>query len=215
MGSWTETETETKVLEITLISAQNLEGPKNTIRNLKTYVMIWKDPSNKLRTQLDQIGGKNPTWNDTFLFRVTPEYLASVTSGFSVAIYAAGTFNDHLIGTVRILVSNILSNVDPAVKPCFSAVQVRRQSGRFQGVLNVGARVVDESYFPALYKMPAIGLHDLMLKVEKQRRTKGVSSHDSSFSDSTKTTSSLPSPEASSQAEDPLASHKAASGFDV
>ncbi|RYR02587.1 hypothetical protein Ahy_B06g081383 isoform A [Arachis hypogaea] len=145
------------------------------------------DPSYKLRTQVDQIGGNNPTWNDRFLFRVTPEYLASVTS----------TFRDHLVGTVRILVSNILSTVEPAMKPCFSAVQVRRQSGRFQGVLNVGARVVDEFYFPAWHKVPAIGLHDLMLKVEKQRRRNklGLSSGENSLSESSKTTSSLPSPD--------------------
>ncbi|KAL4370020.1 uncharacterized protein DS421_6g180540 [Arachis hypogaea] len=185
----------TKVLEINLISAQDLQRPKASVRRLKTYVVIWMDPSYKLRTQVDQIGGNNPTWNDRFLFRVTPEYLASVTSGFSVAIFAVGTFRDHLVGTVRILVSNILSTVEPAMKPCFSAVQVRRQSGRFQGVLNVGARVVDEFYFPAWHKVPAIGLHDLMLKVEKQRRRNklGLSSGENSLSESSKTTSSLPS----------------------
>ncbi|MED6112877.1 hypothetical protein PIB30_065725 [Stylosanthes scabra] len=74
------------------------------------YVLIWKDPSNKLRTQLDQINNNNP-------FRVTPKYLASVTSRFSVVIYIVGTFNDHLIGT-----------------PCFSSVQLCYSQGDYKGV---------------------------------------------------------------------------------
>ncbi|MED6138708.1 hypothetical protein PIB30_076991 [Stylosanthes scabra] len=123
------------------------------------------------------------TQKNTFLFRVMPEYLASITSGYSVAIYTVGTFNNHHIGMVRIPVSNILSNIELAMKPCFNAVQVRRrQSRRFQEVLNVGARVVDKSYFPAWYKMLAIGIHDLKLKVKKHRRIKGLSSDESSFS---------------------------------
>ncbi|MED6185760.1 hypothetical protein PIB30_060198, partial [Stylosanthes scabra] len=78
---------------------------------------------------LDQIGDNNPTCNNTFHFRITPEYLTSIISGFSIAINVVRTFNDHVIGTVRIMMSNILYNVELPMKPCFSAVQVCCQSG--------------------------------------------------------------------------------------
>jgi len=168
-----------QVLEINLISAQGLQPPSSPRRRLQTYALTWIDPSTKLRTRVDKVGGHNPTWNDKFLFRVTPEFLASDTSGISVAIYAVGTFRDHLIGTVRFLISNILSSPadpDAARTPCFSAVQIRRPSGRFHGVMNIGALVVEASDFPALHKISAIGYRDLMgMKIKHHRRKRNRS----------------------------------------
>ncbi|XP_027352883.1 BON1-associated protein 2 [Abrus precatorius] len=162
-----------RVLEINLISAQGLKSPSSPRRSLQTYAVTWIDSSTKLRTRVDKVGGQNPTWNDKFLFRVTPEFLASETSGICVSIYAVGTFCDHLVGTVRFLVSNILSSEpDDARTPCFSAFQIRRSSGRFYGVMNIGAMVIDGSGFPALEKISAIGYRDLMGEKIQQRRKK-------------------------------------------
>ncbi|XP_004494776.1 uncharacterized protein [Cicer arietinum] len=160
------------VLEINLISAQGLKPPSSPRRRFQTYALTWIDSSTKLRTQVDKIGGQNPTWNDKFLFRVTPEFLASETSGVCVAIYAVGTFRDHIVGTVRFLTSNILSSDGGNRTPCFSACQIRRESGRFHGVMNIGAMVIDGSGFPALEKISAIGYRDLMGEKLKHRRRK-------------------------------------------
>ncbi|CAK8544875.1 unnamed protein product [Lathyrus sativus] len=168
------------VLEINLISAQGLKPMSSPRRKFQTYAVTWIDSSTKLRTRVDKIGGQNPTWNDKFLFRVTPEFLASETAGVCVAIYAVGTFRDHIVGTVRFLVSNILSsnssngdgNGNGNRSPCFSAVQIRRPSGSFYGVMNIGAMVVDGSGFPALEKISAIGYRDLMGEKITDRRRK-------------------------------------------
>ncbi|KAL2345868.1 hypothetical protein Fmac_007153 [Flemingia macrophylla] len=161
-----------QVLEINLISAQGLKPPSSPRRTLQTYALTWIDPATKLRTRVDKLGGHNPTWNDKFLFKVSPEFLASDTSGVCVAIYAVGTFRDHLVGTVRFLISNMLSSSDLAA-PCFSAFQIRRASGRFHGVMNIGAMVMDASGFPALEKISAIGFRDLMgEKMRKKVATK-------------------------------------------
>ncbi|CAI8615662.1 unnamed protein product [Vicia faba] len=128
------------VLEINLISAQGLKPPSSPRRKFQTYALTWIDSSTKLRTRVDKIGGLNPTWNDKFLFRVTPEFLASETAGVCVAIYAV--------------------------------VQIRRPSGRFYGVMNIGAMVVDGCDFPALEKISAIGYRDLMGEKIKDRRRK-------------------------------------------
>ncbi|OIV95038.1 hypothetical protein TanjilG_10858 [Lupinus angustifolius] len=153
------------VLEINLISAQGLKPPSSPRRTFQTYALTWIHSDTKLRTRVDKVGGENPTWNDKFLFRVTPDFLASETSGVSVAIYAVGTFRDHLIGTVRFLISNsnILDGESVKVTPCFSAVQIRRPSGRFHGVMNIGAMLIDGSEFQVLKKkISAIGYRDLM-----------------------------------------------------
>ncbi|MCI28794.1 BON1-associated protein 2-like [Trifolium medium] len=50
----------------------------------------------------------------------------------------------HIAGTVRFLINNILSsdsvngNGNGNRTPCFNAVQIRRPSGSFSGVLNIG-----------------------------------------------------------------------------
>ncbi|RDX75473.1 hypothetical protein CR513_44634, partial [Mucuna pruriens] len=160
-----------QVLEINLISAQGLKPPSSPRRRLQTYAVTWIDPATKLRTRVDKLGGQNPTWNDKFLFRVSPEFLASETSGVGVAIYAVGTFRDHLVGTVRFLISNMVSS-DASRTPCFSAFQIRRPSGRFHGVMNIGAMVIDGSGFPALEKISAIGFRDLMGDNLQYRRKK-------------------------------------------
>ncbi|KAI4355168.1 hypothetical protein L6164_003966 [Bauhinia variegata] len=156
----------TRVLEINLISAQGLKQHSSNLRRMQTYAVAWVDQRTKLRTRIDQLGGENPTWNDKFLFRVNPKFLASETSAVSVAIYSVGCFKDQLIGTVRFLISNILSSGrdggDAIKTPSFTALQIRRPSGRFHGVLNIGAMVLDGSGFPSMNRASAIGYHNLM-----------------------------------------------------
>ncbi|GAU13608.1 hypothetical protein TSUD_347120 [Trifolium subterraneum] len=50
--------------------------------------------------------------------------------------------------------------------------KIRRPSGSFYGVMNIGAMVVDGSGFPALEKISAIGYRDLMGEKIKHRRRK-------------------------------------------
>ncbi|KAH1259531.1 hypothetical protein GmHk_03G008969 [Glycine max] len=159
-----------QVLEINLISAQGMKPPSSPRRRLQTYAVTWIDPATKLRTRVDKLGGHNPTWNDKFLFGVTKDFLAGDTSSVCVAIYAVGTFRHHLVGTVRFLISNMFSPDADDATPCFSAFQIRRPSGRFHGVMNIGAMVMDGSGFPALEKISALGYRDLMGEKIHQRR---------------------------------------------
>lgn len=157
------------VLEINLISAQGLLQSSGSARRVRTYALVWIDSSTKLRTGVDKFGGENPTWNDRFLFRVTPEFLSGDTSGIYVEIYAVGRIRDSLIGTVRLLISNFLDV--RAKTPSFTALQIRRPSGRFHGVLNVGATVVSSSDFvSALANRTAIAYRDLMTESLRRRR---------------------------------------------
>ncbi|CAH8323757.1 unnamed protein product [Eruca vesicaria subsp. sativa] len=138
---------ESHVLEINLISAQGLKEPTGKLRRLQTYASVWVDSSDKLRTRIDRIGAENPIWNDKFVFEVSSEFLSSETSGVSIEIYAVGYLRDHLIGTVRFLVSNFLPTAAEKV-PSLVALQIRRPSGKFHGVLNLAAMVIDASELP-------------------------------------------------------------------
>ncbi|KAL6311549.1 hypothetical protein AAG906_005146 [Vitis piasezkii] len=177
---------ETQLLEIILISAQGLKPPSGNLRRMQTYAIAWVDSANKLRTQVDRVGAENPTWNDKFIFRVSSDFLACDTSAVAVEIYAVGVIRDHLIGTVRILISNCLPAADlrsrnfAARSPSLTAVQIRRPSGRFHGVLNVAAAVVNASDFASLTGMLAIDHRDLM----GQTSNSGGESCDHSCADS-------------------------------
>ncbi|XP_002511946.2 uncharacterized protein LOC8286712 [Ricinus communis] len=162
----------TKILEINLISAQDLKPPSASLRQMQTYAVVWLDSTAKLRTRIDRVGGENPTWNDKFLFKVTPEILSRETSGVSFEIYAVGCFRDPLIGTVRFLISTIPlpSPIKPTRTPSCIALQIQRPSGRFQGVLNIGAMVIDGSDFATLNGASAIGYRDLMGEKQRRRR---------------------------------------------
>lgn len=120
---------------------------------MKTYAVAWVHPNRKLSTRVDTDGHNNPTWNDKFVFRVDDEFLRADTSAVMVEIYALHWFKDVHVGTVRVLVGNL---IPPPTRPNhhhhhnhlgmrFVALQVRRQSGRPQGILNLGVALLDSS----------------------------------------------------------------------
>ncbi|XP_008798687.1 uncharacterized protein LOC103713510 [Phoenix dactylifera] len=157
------------VLEINLISAQGLKPPFG-LRRVQAYAVAWVDPAFKVRTRVDRTGGENPTWNDKFIFRVPAGFLADdSTSAVSIEIYAAAGWilPDPLLGTVRLLVGNLRLLSRRRACPAFDAVGIRRPSGRFHGILNVGATLlhcVSLVATEALAACPAVGYRDLMGK---------------------------------------------------
>ncbi|XP_058745749.1 uncharacterized protein LOC131618570 [Vicia villosa] len=138
-----------QLLELNVISGQDLASVG---RNMRTYAVAWVHPDRKLSTRVDTQGHTNPTWNDKFVFRVDDEFLYSDTSAIMIEIYALHWFKDIHVGTVRVLVGNL---IPPPARPFhndraplgmrFVALQVRRPSGRPQGILNIGVTVLDSS----------------------------------------------------------------------
>ncbi|KAM4119580.1 hypothetical protein ACJW30_03G071000 [Castanea mollissima] len=164
------------LLEINLVSAQDLE-PVSKVMN--TYAVTWLNPERKLLTKVDQDGYTNPTWNEKFLFRVDNEFLNSDTSAIMVEIHASSWLRDILIGTVRVLVNNLLlpqaTSRKGKSRMRIVPLQVRRPSGRPQGILNVGVTLLDSniSSLPIYrqFSASAIGYWDIMA-VNKARPKK-------------------------------------------
>ncbi|MED6116961.1 hypothetical protein PIB30_105303 [Stylosanthes scabra] len=133
-----------QLLEINLISAQDLAP---VAKNIKAYAVAWIHPDRKLTTQIDPDGDNNPMWNEKFVFRVDDDFLNAEDSVIMIEIYASAWLRDILIGTVGIIVRNLLppsSRLNrKSSKVRFVALQVRRPSGRPQGVLNIGVNLVD------------------------------------------------------------------------
>ncbi|OWM68385.1 uncharacterized protein LOC116210530 [Punica granatum] len=158
-----------QLLELNIISGQDLA---KVSRSMRTYAVAWVHPDRKLSTRVDSKGGNSPTWNDKFVFRVDDEFLKSDTSGVMIEIYAVHWFKDVLVGRVRILVGNLVPTPSrtfrhqPHHGMRFVALQVRRPSGRPQGILNIGLAILDSSMRSMpLYRelsASAVGYLDLM-----------------------------------------------------
>ncbi|GJW97925.1 C2 calcium-dependent membrane-targeting protein [Tanacetum coccineum] len=160
----------TKILEINLISAQNLTTSTN-MRRMHTYAIIHIHPSTKLRSTLDIIGNQNPTWNDKFFFRVAEDFLISATSAVTFQIYAVGYLRDYFVGTARYLLSSSsISSRNGAVIGLagFSALHIRRKSGRVNGVLNIAATVYNSDDFPSLSGVEAICFRDMIAESDRR-----------------------------------------------
>uniref|UniRef100_A0A3Q7I9G7 C2 domain-containing protein n=1 Tax=Solanum lycopersicum TaxID=4081 RepID=A0A3Q7I9G7_SOLLC len=139
-----------QLLEINIISAQDLEPVS---KKMKTYATVWVHPTRKLTTAVDIEGGNNPTWNDKFVFRVDEEFLRQDTSAVQIEIHCGHWFKDSLVGSVRVLVGNLIPSPSRThhnhhphnLGMRFVALQVRRPSGRPQGILNIGVALLDST----------------------------------------------------------------------
>ncbi|KAJ8544123.1 hypothetical protein K7X08_028634 [Anisodus acutangulus] len=128
------------ILEINLISAQDLSP---VCKSLRTYALTWVNPNRKRTTKVDNQGHTNPNWNDKFSFRIDDEFLNSESSAVHVEIYTVSWFRDILVGTVKVLLDNLINPFDKSKK--FVVLQIRRPNGNPQGILNMGVALIDKS----------------------------------------------------------------------
>ncbi|KAG4177303.1 hypothetical protein ERO13_A11G299600v2 [Gossypium hirsutum] len=119
--------TPSRLLEINLISAQDLFSASN---NMKTYAVVWVRQENKCTTKVDQSGGTDPTWNEKFVFKVDKD-----DAVISVEVYAAACDKDATIGYVNVPLNDIFDS--PSAVTRTLALPISRPSGRSQGILNM------------------------------------------------------------------------------
>ncbi|GAV83007.1 C2 domain-containing protein [Cephalotus follicularis] len=153
------------LLEINLISAQDLAP---ITKNMRTYAVAWVNPDRKLTTRVDVTGHSHPTWNEKFVFRVDDKFLSADTSSIMIEIYTAAWLRDVLVGSVNVLIGNLFASHhhNPSSYTTFVALQIRRPSGRPQGILNMGFSLLDSTMksMPLYSELSAsaVGIQDLI-----------------------------------------------------
>ncbi|XP_044955626.1 uncharacterized protein LOC123406215 [Hordeum vulgare subsp. vulgare] len=172
------------LLEVTVISAQDLHRRRRLSHRVRAYAVAWIDGARKLRTEVDLAGGADPTWNDRFLFRVDAGFLKSETAAVVVEVRETRRLgSDVVLGRTGIVVSTFLrvhsssrlTAAAPAVAAAptgrqVAALQLRRpRSLRPQGVLNVAVTLLGAAQARAvapIYHMPgspdAFAMKDLV-----------------------------------------------------
>ncbi|KAK9735612.1 hypothetical protein RND81_04G215700 [Saponaria officinalis] len=141
-----------QLLQINIISARDLAP---VCGSMSTYAVGWVDPEKKQTTRVDHKGNNCPEWNDKFVFRVTPGFLKSESTTFVIEIYTQAWLRDVIIGSVRVSVASLVPTPNSkGTARRAVALQIRRPSGRPQGILNVSVSVIDGT----MRSMPLSGL---------------------------------------------------------
>ncbi|KAJ4721706.1 Calcium-dependent lipid-binding domain-containing protein [Melia azedarach] len=140
--------TTVSILEVNLISAQQLVSAAKKSSRIQSYVVAYIDynKNSKVSSRIDEVGKQNPTWNDKFVFSVDMEMLTP-TSCIVFEIYKVENRmlfqKDKSIGVVRVLVEDLIKNGCRTQK--FMGFHVRKpQSGIPQGVLNIEVAVISD-----------------------------------------------------------------------
>lgn len=124
-------------IELRIISAQDLKDVK-LIGRMKTYAVAYVDPEHKVRTRVDEKGGVNPVWNDLLTVSVAEGRLKGTLTCLNVEIFSQSHIrHDKLVGTVRILLSDVLKGGEKRNPIHCLAYWVRLPSGDPHGILNV------------------------------------------------------------------------------
>jgi len=128
-------------IEVLIISAQGLKNVKHVTR-MRPYAVVYVEKDHVAKTQVDEHGGTEPTWNEVVKVEFKeglPE--SDVMAALNVDIYARGHVREKPVGSARVLLCDVLKGGDPSEPSdnpiqCIT-VQVWRPSGRPHGLLNL------------------------------------------------------------------------------
>ncbi|MCO5576884.1 hypothetical protein L7F22_030705 [Adiantum nelumboides] len=132
-------------LEINIISAQDVKREK-FVAQMHAYAVAWIREDYKLRTHVVNCDDLHPSWNARLHFIVSDALLnqeKGIQSALTIELYCQGRLRDVLLGTVRVLLSNLSKKGKGYQGAQSLALQIRRPSGRPQGILNIGSIILD------------------------------------------------------------------------
>lgn len=128
-------------LEFNIVSANDLKKVK-IFGKQSCFIVVYVNPSQKVSTKVDRVGGRNPCWNSRLLVTCDEQMFTKSGSYITVEIYCAGRITNKLVGTVTIPLNEVgRDGKSGATKPQVMAYQVRRRSGKVQGVLNLAVKL--------------------------------------------------------------------------
>jgi len=112
---------------------------------MQTYAVVYINPDQKMTSRVDPKGSNCPEWNEKFAFWVVPEILYSDTCIVVIEIYARSCIRDALVGSVRVPAHQIIPAHPTSQTRRAVALQIRRPSGRPQGILNIAVSLLEDS----------------------------------------------------------------------
>ncbi|KAK9068285.1 hypothetical protein SSX86_012396 [Deinandra increscens subsp. villosa] len=132
--------TNSRVLELTIISAESLSRAGNSRIKKNTYVVINPESSNdhtaSFATAIDTENGSYPFWNQKFHVDMPMH-----ASFFTLEVRCKNSSGDHAVGSVRVPVSDFTSWYFPRNYLHFLSYRLKDRDGGRNGVINLSVKV--------------------------------------------------------------------------
>ncbi|KAE8733341.1 BON1-associated protein 2-like [Hibiscus syriacus] len=129
-------ETNSRTMEITVLSAEDLRIDNKSIKN-NAFVVVWTDTYNYKTTKIDAEGGSFPSWNDKLVMPV-PMHTPFVTLQVKCKASSGG---DKTVGIAKIPATDFIGGYYPENRLQFLSYRLRDSKGLKNGIVNVSVRV--------------------------------------------------------------------------
>ncbi|KAL3697743.1 hypothetical protein R1sor_011819 [Riccia sorocarpa] len=133
-----------RTVEVTIISASHLKKVR-LVGHQKLYVVAYIYEDHKFTSKVDRDGGLNPTWNSHLTLKCDERLFVHHGTYLNFKIYRRGQvskmMHGSLIGTVAVPLRDLEKDVRCHVEATPMSFQVRRSSGRENGVLNLAIKL--------------------------------------------------------------------------
>ncbi|KAJ0601959.1 putative C2 domain-containing protein [Helianthus annuus] len=150
-------------LELTIISAKDLNKAKYLIGKMDVYAVVYIygawNHDQKQKTHVHKGGESNPVWNYPMRFMIDESAALQNRLTLVVKIKTGGLFGDTDVGAVYVPVKELLEGGDSSGnRPVeFVSYQVRTPSGKLKGELNFSYKFGEISTGEPVTAYPAVG----------------------------------------------------------
>ncbi|XP_006645033.2 leucine-rich repeat extensin-like protein 3 [Oryza brachyantha] len=132
-------------LEVTVVSGKHLKNVNWRRGDLRAYVIAYLDPSRRVSTRPDDVGGCKPAWNERIVLPLPPHLSAhdpSLLLSLDVFHSKPSDSPKPLVGSARSPLRDLLFSTNPNPSPDSPAsslitLPLLRPSGRPQGKLRI------------------------------------------------------------------------------
>ncbi|BFG21875.1 hypothetical protein CerSpe_081490 [Prunus speciosa] len=128
--------TTSRKLEITVISAENLQLDRKPIKKNASATVRAEKESQFRTTDMDTEGGAYPKWNEKLVLDL-PLHARSLT----VEIHCKTSYGVRTIGTAKIPVSDFVGGFVPEGYLHFLSYRLRNNRGERNGIVNISVRM--------------------------------------------------------------------------
>ncbi|KAK6920188.1 C2 domain [Dillenia turbinata] len=124
------------LLEITVISAENLRFNKKNPVKKNTYVTVKTTESKLQTTSMDREGGSYPIWNQKLMID-----MAGHVKYLTLDVQCKNSMGNRKIGKALIPVSDFMGGFWPENYLHFLSYRLRDENGERNGIINISVRV--------------------------------------------------------------------------
>ncbi|GLJ55931.1 hypothetical protein SUGI_1200730 [Cryptomeria japonica] len=164
---------DTRILEITGISADDLENVRRLGRRMRTYALVCADNdfSHPAFTHVDAQGGCDPVWNDKLQLSLSK----GSPIALNIQIFCKTKYGKRSVGWSRVPLSEILNGFGPPHGLHCLSYRLKTGKGRPHGTIHFSLRFLQHVNPPQFFinspistRLPQHGSYENASRIEQQ-----------------------------------------------